>query len=112
MPENKKPYDLEELKKMAVELVPETELRKTKDFLIGNLYLSLESSDELAQFYGIQEILRKPIKMAGKVAEELEKVSAEDIQKIAREIFQDKNLNLALIGPYKDEQEFLPLLKF
>ncbi len=101
---------MEELKKMATDPVPETELRKVKDFLIGNLYLSLESSDELAQFYGIQEILRKPLKNEEQIAEEIEKITSEDVKRLAEQIFITQNLNCALIGPYKDKEEFLPLL--
>ncbi len=103
---------MEELKKLVSEKVPDGELRKSKDFLIGNLYLGLESSDELAQFYGMQEILRKPIKNSEQVAKEIEKVTVEDIQNLACQLLVDKNLNLALIGPFKDKQKFQSILKF
>ena len=90
--------------------VPTSELRKAKDFLIGNLYLGLESSDELAQFVGMQEILRKPLKNAERVAKEIEAVTSADIQNLAREIFVPEGLNLAVIGPFKDKKKFLSLL--
>jgi hypothetical protein len=38
-------------------------------------------------------------------------VSAKEIQKVAREIFVTEKLNLAMIGPWKDEAKFLKLLK-
>lgn len=103
---------LEELKKLTVELPPESELRKVKDFLVGNLYLSLESSDELAQFYGMQEILRKPIKGSEQIAKEIEAVTAQDVKNLATQIFQESTLNLAVIGPFKDDKQFLHLLHF
>ncbi len=103
---------LVELKKLVIELVPEGELRKAKDFLIGNLYLGLESSDELAQFYGMQEIVRKPIKSAEQVVTEIEAVTALDIQNVSRDLFKDTGLNLAIIGPFKDDKQFLSILKF
>jgi predicted Zn-dependent peptidase len=99
-----------ELKKFKSEIVSEAELRKTKDFLIGNLYLSLESSDELAQFLGSQEVLRKPLKSPEQIVLEIEAVTADDIQKLARQIFVSSALNLALIGPFQDKDEFLALL--
>src|SRR3989344_8323950 len=43
---------LAEMKKLATGLVPAKELNKSKDHLIGNLILGLETSDELASFYG------------------------------------------------------------
>ena len=39
------------------------------------------------------------------------KVSAAEIQNVAREIFVDKGLNLAVIGPYQNEEMFKKILK-
>jgi len=39
-------------------------------------------------------------------------VTAEDIQRVAEDIFRPERLNLAVIGPYKDEEKFKKLLKF
>ena len=103
---------MDELRLLKSELVPEAELRKAKDFLIGNLYLSLESSDELAQFYGGQEIMRKLLKTPEVVAQQIEAVTAENIKILANEIFQDKGLNLALIGPFEGQEQFISLLNF
>ena len=101
-----------ELRRFVDESVPAAELRKAKDFLIGNLYLGLESSDELAQFVGMQEILRKPLKDADLVSKEIEAVTVSDIQKLAREIFVSVGLNLAIIGPFKDATGFEDIFKF
>lgn len=103
---------LSEMRRLADEPPPLSELCKTKDFLIGNLYLGLESSDELAQFYGVQEILRKPIKNPEAMVKEIEAVTAEDVKNLARQIFKNDILNLALIGPFKDEKQFQSILKF
>lgn len=100
-----------ELRHLVEVAVPAHELRKAKDFLIGNLYLGLESSDELAQFVGMQEILRKPLKNAEQVSKEIEAVTVADIRNLVREIFKSENLNLALIGPFQNKEQFLPLLK-
>ena len=103
---------LEECRKLMREVVSEEELNKVKECLIGNMKLSLESSDDIANFYGGQELLKKEIKSAEEKAKELRKVSAKDIKKLANEIFKDKKLNLALIGPFKDKQKFSKILKF
>jgi len=42
----------------------------------------------------------------------LEKVTSEDVRKVAREIFKDRGLNLALIGPFKNKNKFKEILKF
>ena len=103
---------LEEVRKIAQELVPAQELRKAKDYLVGNMFLGLESSDSLADFYGFQEISHdKKILTPDDIVAKIEKVTAKDIQKVAQEILKNEGLNLAIVGPFKDEKEFLLLLK-
>ena len=103
---------LEECKKLKDEKVSTEELEKVKESLIGNMKLSLESSDDIANFYGGQELLKRELKNAEEKAKEVRKVTAEEIQALARDIFKDKKLNLALIGPFKEKNKFLKLLKF
>jgi predicted Zn-dependent peptidase len=103
---------LEECRKLMREVVSEEELNKVKECLIGNMKLSLESSDDIANFYGGQELLKKEIKSAEEKAKELRKVTAKDIKKLANEIFKDEKLNLAIIGPFKDKVKFSTILKF
>lgn len=103
---------LEEVRKIAQEPVPAQELRKAKDYIVGNMFLGLESSDSLADFYGFQELLHdKKILTPDDIVAKIEKVTAKEIQKVAQEILRNEGLNLAIVGPFKDEKEFLPLLK-
>lgn len=103
---------LEECRKLKTYEVSAEELNKTKEYLIGNMKLSLESSDDIALFYGGQELLKKKIISPDDKAEQIRKVTARDIQKLANKIFTDEKLNLALIGPFKEEKNFLKILKF
>ena len=104
---------VEEVKKIIKEEIPKEELRKAKDYLIGNMFLSLESSDSLADFFGFQELLHdKKIETADDYVKKIEKITIKDLQKVAMDILKNEGLNLAVIGPFKDEKEFLPLLKF
>jgi len=101
-----------ELKSLKNELVGEEELSKVKEHIIGMMYLGLESSDDLAEYYGMQEIMRREICTPKEKERLIRSVTAEDIRKMARKIFVEKNLNLALIGPAKDEVSLKSLLKF
>lgn len=103
---------LDECKKLKKEPVSKEELNKVKELLIGNLKLSLESSDDIANFYGGQELLKRELKSAEDKAKAIRKVTARDIQTLARNIFTNKKLNLALIGPFKEKSKFLKTLKF
>ncbi|MEK7471116.1 MAG: pitrilysin family protein [Patescibacteria group bacterium] len=106
---------LEECNKLKNSKVSEEELNKVKECLIGNMKLSLESSDDIANFHGGQELLKREIISAEEKAKEIRKVTAVQIQYLAKDIFQNNKLNLALIGPFKEHTEkakFLKILKF
>ncbi len=102
---------LKEYKNIASKEIQEDELRKAKDYLKGKLALSLESSDSLAFFYSTQELLLGKVLTAEDIFKELEKVKKEQVLDVAQKIFKPENLNLALIGPFKDKKRFENLLK-
>lgn len=102
---------LKECRRLRDELVPEKELQKTKDHMIGGLILGLETSDSLASFYGGQEILTQKLLPPQEIIDTIRKVSAADIRAVAKAIFVDKGLNLAVIGPYQNEELFTKILK-
>lgn len=102
---------LDEMIKIRDEKVPASELQKAKDYLIGNMYLGLESSDSLAQFYGFQEIFKQKIKTPKDIEKEIEKITASNVSRIAKEIITNKKLNLAIVGKYKDAERFKNILK-
>lgn len=103
---------LEEYKKISQEKVPAKELKKAKDHLKGRIALLLETSDVQASFYGLQEILEKKILTPKEICDKIDKVKANDVLEIAKDIFRPKNLNLALIGPFGDKARFEKLLHF
>lgn len=103
---------LKECNDLVNKKVSDEELNKVKSFLIGNMKMSLESTDDVASFYGMQELMKNEIKTLEEKIKEIKKVTSADIQKMARVIFKTKNLNLAMIGPFKDSKEFKQVLKF
>jgi predicted Zn-dependent peptidase len=103
---------LEECNRLAWEPVPERELRRVKDHLLGTFLLSLETSDEVANFYGDQELMKRKMISPSEVAGRIEAIKAGDIQKLAGEIFKNDSLNLAIIGPLKDTRKLKSLLRF
>ncbi|MFA5172803.1 MAG: pitrilysin family protein [Candidatus Paceibacterota bacterium] len=104
---------LGEFRKLKEEEVPETELNKVRDRISGKQAISLETSDDLAEFFGIQEVLQKEIETPEEMVEEIRKVGQKEIKELANEIFKEENLNMALIGPFeKDfEEEIKGVLK-
>ncbi len=103
---------LSELKKIVDDSVSEEELKKAKDYLVGTMYLGLESSDSLAQFFGFQEIMREKLKTPKEMEKEIMRVKSGDIKKLAKQIFTDKNLNLAVVGKVENEAQIKKLFHF
>lgn len=100
-----------ELKKIKTETVGRKELDKAKEYLKGTLTLSLEASESLLSWYLGQVAFRKKILAPEKAFKLIDRVSAADIQRVARDVFQEKKLNLAVIGHSKDNKEIKKLLK-
>ena len=94
---------LNEFRKLCAELVSPEELTKVKNQMTGSFILGLESSDSIAEYYGFQEIFHKDIKNPEAAKKEILAVTAEDIRKLAREIFKNEKLNLAMVGKGKKE---------
>jgi predicted Zn-dependent peptidase len=99
---------LKEIKKTAVS--PE-ELNKVKEYTLGMMRLGLESSDSVAGFYGSQVLLKGEYKTPEQLTKEYMKVTAADIQRVAKKIFTAKNANLAVVGPFEEKQINATLLK-
>lgn len=102
---------LAELELLKRELVGKEELGKVKEHLVGMMYLGLESSDSLAEYCGVQEVLRREIRTPKEKERLIRAVTTEQVRAMARKIFIEKNLNLALIGPFKDKEVFQKILK-
>jgi len=96
---------LDEYKKIASEKVPEKELNKAKEYIKGKMVIGLESSDEMASFYAMQELLKKEIKTPEQRLAEIDKVTSDDVFKVAQEIFKPEKLNLAIVGPVKGKED-------
>jgi len=102
---------MQECRRIRDELVPPTELQRTKDHMIGGMILGLETSDALAGYYGSQEILTKKFLPPEVIIDRIKKTSAAEVRAVAREIFINKSLNLAVVGPYQNEEMFKKILK-
>jgi predicted Zn-dependent peptidase len=101
---------LAEYKKIATEKVPEKELQKAKDYIKGKMVMGMEASDEVAMFFIGQELSRREILKREEIFRRVDLVTPEDIMNVAREIFQNKKLNLAIIGPHKNGDKLQRML--
>jgi predicted Zn-dependent peptidase len=101
---------LKEYKKISRKKILRAELKKAKDHIKGKMVLLLEASDARASFYAGQELLEGRTFSPQEIFKKIDKVTPNDILKVAGEVFQPKKLNLALIGPFKEKEKFKKLL--
>jgi predicted Zn-dependent peptidase len=102
---------LSECRKFRDELVTSEELSKAKEHYLGHMYMRLENTDNLAQFYGEQEVVSKKLRTPAEIEKEIRKVTAEDVMQVAQDIFQSSKLNLAIVGDIKNESKLTKILK-
>lgn len=101
---------LKEYRKIATKKVSEKELQKAKDFMRGRALMGFESSDEVASFYISQEINKEKIISMKEVLVKIEKVTTGDILRVARDVFKQEKINLAVIGPHRNERKLLKVI--
>lgn len=103
---------LSELKRIKDDGITDKELQDAQEYLKGKIVLELEDSEHLADWYGKQELIFGKISKPEDRIKKIAAVTRKEVESVAKEIFDDKKINLALIGPFKDKKQFAKLLKF
>ncbi|MEW6407714.1 MAG: pitrilysin family protein [Patescibacteria group bacterium] len=101
-----------EIRKILKDGITKEEIKKAKENLKGKMLLELETSDELALFLTLQELLKKKIDTSRGIFKKIDAVTLLDIRKVAKDIFKNNKLNLAVIGPEADKDNLLKILHF
>ena len=93
------------------EKITEEELHKAKELSKGRLLLRMEDSRSVAGWVGGQEILNGSIMDVEEVVAIIDKVTAEDMCKLAKELLIGDKLRLSVVGPVKSADHLEKLLK-
>lgn len=99
------------LKEMKDTPVSAAELAKVKEYTLGMMRLGLESSDSIAGFYGTQLLLKGGYQTPEQLTKEYMKVTAADIQRVAKKILDSRKATLAVVGPIQRESVSTEVLK-
>src|SRR3989344_3751624 len=102
----------EERNKLSHVLVSDEELQKAKEHHVGHLYLNLETTDSIAEFYAAQEITTGKLKTPQELEKIIRKVTAKDIMEVAKDIFRNDKLNLAVVGNVVGQRAIKKTLSF
>ena len=100
---------VEQFRLLASEPVPADELEKARNFAKGRFVLQLESPHGQIMFGLRREVLEGEATEPTEVLAALDAVTAEDVQRVAREVLAD-GFRLAVIGPFEDAERFEQLL--
>jgi predicted Zn-dependent peptidase len=95
---------LKECIKLKDELIGEKELAKIKEMFISGMKMGLEATDDIANFYGGQEVMVGKIESPEEKIKKIKAVTAKQVRDMARLVFQDNKINLALIGPFSKKK--------
>jgi len=96
----------EEMEKIKNHGVTSRELKDAKTHLRGSLTLSMEDSSAQASWYARQALFVDKIKTPEEKLKEIEKVTNAQIKKLANQIFDFKQMRVAIIGEVSGEIVF------
>jgi predicted Zn-dependent peptidase len=79
--------------------VPYDELRRAKDHLKGSLMLGLESTSSRMSHVARQELYFRRQFTLDEMLDSIERVTQDDVQRVARDLFRDDGLAATVVGP-------------
>jgi predicted Zn-dependent peptidase len=90
---------VEELRGLKRSPVPDAELKRAKDHLKGSLMLSLENTASRMSHLARQEIYFDRHFGLDETLAGVQRVSSDDIQRVARDLFANGSLAATVLGP-------------
>lgn len=96
-------YILLELKNIKNKKVTQKELLMAKEYIKGKLILNLEDSAHVVDWHLEHLMFDNKEISPEEVIRNIEKVSVDDIYRIANRIFNKNKINLAVIGPFENQ---------
>ncbi|OGJ53920.1 hypothetical protein A3D11_00690 [Candidatus Peribacteria bacterium RIFCSPHIGHO2_02_FULL_49_16] len=90
--------------------ITKEELLRAKEYLKGKITLNLEDSEERAHFYGKQQLLLPKIRTVEDYFTEVDRVTKEEVDALAKRILVPEELRLAVIGKENNKEKFERLL--
>ena len=93
---------LREMARASKQAPTADELRRAKDYTIGQMRLSLESTTNQMMWSAEHLLGYGKIFEPDEIVRRVESVTTKDVQAIAKEFLQPRRLHVAVIGPMKD----------
>ncbi len=98
---------MKEIRKISREKVSGRELRAAKDNVRGQMAIRLEDSFQRARWFAKEMMFHKRVRTPKTYLKQIESVSATDIQAVAKEILNRKQMSVAAVGPFASDSALL-----
>ena len=96
---------LKELNKITRHGVGLSEFKRGREYLLGQLQLSLEDTMEHMLWVGESVMTKNKVKTMKGILKEFNRIKPADIKRVAGEILNPKRYRLAIVGPVTPKQE-------
>lgn len=103
---------IEECRKLSSAPVSDEELEKAKENYLGHLFMGLETTNRLAEFYGSEEVASGKLQSPFDIEKVIRQVKASEVMEVAKDLFKDDKLNLAVVGSVANEKAVKKALTF
>jgi predicted Zn-dependent peptidase len=97
---------LRELRRISQKVPSAAELRRARDYVLGQIDLGRESTDNQMNWVGEQLLSYGNVLPPEKIKLRLGQVTASEIRSVARDFFRPERLNLALVSPIDSAERF------
>jgi predicted Zn-dependent peptidase len=98
-----------QLKRISQYTITDQEIKKAKDNIEGKMYLGLEDSLSVAEFFAEQKLLHKKILIPSQIIDKIKHITKSDIENISNNIFK-KEIKLSIIGNFTNKNKFTKLI--
>ena len=91
--------------------ISEEMLHRAKEYIVGKTTLDMEDSSRMANYVVRKALFYGEVETIEEHLAKLKAVTLDDIQRVAQRVLDFSKLNLAVIGPFKDQEKFEKLIK-
>jgi predicted Zn-dependent peptidase len=102
---------MRELRRCAEKAPSAGEMRRARDYLIGQLDLGLESTENQMTWLGEQLLAYGKVISPAETKRRLGDVTPSQVRAVAREFFRPERMNLAVVSPLTEQRDLADLLR-
>jgi len=102
---------MREVRRFTTTLPGGKELRQARDYLIGQLDLTLENTENHMMWLGDHLLGYGKVLSPAEIKKQVSQVTAAQIRRVAREFFQPRHVSVAMVSPRKSDKGVADLIR-